>query len=184
MRSLALAIALSIPSWAVAASAQERPPDPAAPDPDPKAAPDPSAASPAAVDPSAPKPEAAEASSGQAAVAPAEEEGAMLSTRVPAYIALSVGVAGVAVGSIFGGMALGKKSDLDDACTSVRKCPPSEQGTIDDGKSLGNVSTVGFIIGGAALVAGAALFFLTLPPPKVARARSVFVGVDRVGYRF
>jgi hypothetical protein len=116
-------------------------------------------------------------------VAP-EEDRPMISSRLPAYVAFGVGAAGVAVGSIFGLMALGKKGDLEDACSPVRVCPPSERERIDDGKTFGTVSTVGFVIGGAALVAGAALFFMTQPPRKTARTAPVFFGADRVGYRF
>jgi hypothetical protein len=134
------------------------------------------------MDPDAPKPEpvaspATHHEAPSASASPEPDTAPMLSSRVPAYVALGVGAAGVVVGSVFGLMALGKKGDLEDACGPVRVCPPSERSNIDDGKTLGTVSTVSFIVGGASLVVGAALFFMTQPPPKMARA---FLG----GYRF
>jgi len=124
------------------------------------------------VDPNAPKPEPAPsavpggATPGSASVA-LSPTGAPPS-RVPAYVAFGVGAAGVAVGTIFGLMATSKKNDLEDGCVN-KVCPPSAQDDIDSGKTLGNVSTVGFIVGGVAALAGAVLFFATAPAPKTGR---------------
>jgi len=67
--------------------------------------------------------------------------------RVPAYVALGVGAVGLGVGAVFGIVALGKKSDLDGACSN-KVCPSSaQQDTIDSGKTAGTVSTIGFAVG-------------------------------------
>ncbi len=115
--------------------------------------------------------------------APASE-----SSRVPAYVALGLGVAGIAVGGIFGGLALGKKGDLNDGCKSGQ-CASSQQSNIDDGKTFGNVSTVAFIAGGVVLAAGVYLY-LTSGPNKstmavtAPRKAGPFVAIDHVGLVF
>lgn len=83
-------------------------------------------------------------------------------SRVPAYAALGVGVVGIGVGSIFGLLAIGKKGDVQDACDGT-KCPNSVQDNIDSGKTFGTVSTIGFIVGGVGLIAGAYLYITSAP---------------------
>ncbi len=78
-------------------------------------------------------------------------------SKVLAYGLLGVGVAGVAVGTVTGVMALGKKSDIDGKCPDKSNCPTSVQSDIDSGKTLGLVSTIGFIVGGVGLVGGTVL---------------------------
>jgi hypothetical protein len=72
-----------------------------------------------------------------------------------AYVALGVGGAGLLVGGVTGFLALGKKSDLD-GCED-KKCPPSQQDTLDSAKNLATVSTVGFAVGFVGLGAGIVL---------------------------
>lgn len=74
-------------------------------------------------------------------------------SRIPAYAALGLGAVGVGVGTVFGLMATGKKSDLDGACPD-RQCGNDMQDTIDTGKTYGTVSTVGFVVGGVGILAG------------------------------
>jgi hypothetical protein len=78
-------------------------------------------------------------------------------SRTGAYIALGVGVAAVAVGSVFGVLALGKKSSLEDACPG-KKCPdPSEQSEIDSLNGYSIASSIGFGVGVVGLGVGVAM---------------------------
>lgn len=72
-----------------------------------------------------------------------------------AYVALGVGGAGLVVGGVTGFLALGKKSDLD-GCED-KKCPASQQDTLNSAKTLATVSTVGFAVGFVGLGAGIVL---------------------------
>lgn len=77
------------------------------------------------------------------------------SSKTLGYVALGIGGAGVVVGSIFGVMALGKKSSLDDACGTVKSnCPATSQDDIDSLHTDATVSTVGFAVGGVGLAVG------------------------------
>lgn len=81
--------------------------------------------------------------------------------RVAAGAVAGVGLAGVVVGSIFGAMALGKKSDAAGQCTAdLRVCSTPGKALVDEAKSDGMVSTVTFIAGGALLVGGVVLFLV------------------------
>jgi hypothetical protein len=84
------------------------------------------------------------------------------SSKVPAVIAFTIGGAGVAVGAVTGVMSLGKVSELRDHCPS-NVCAPSEQSTLDNGKMLATVSTIGFIAGGVGIGAGVTLLLLGHP---------------------
>ncbi len=79
---------------------------------------------------------------------------------IPMYVAFGVGGAGLLIGSIFGFVALGKKSDLDGTCTSTRLCPPSQKDAISTLKTDSTISTVGLIVGAVGVAAGATLFVL------------------------
>jgi hypothetical protein len=79
--------------------------------------------------------------------------------RTLAYIAGGIGIVGVGVGTAFGIGAINAKSNLDSACGANKVCPTSEHGELDSGNRLGTISTVGFILGGVGLAAGAVLYF-------------------------
>jgi hypothetical protein len=92
------------------------------------------------------------------------------STQRTIAIALGgVGVAGLAVGAIAGAMAISSRSKAEEACPEATyhfRCPTNE--STDDwnaATSAGNVSTVGFILGGVALAAAGVLWF-TAPSSK------------------
>ena len=92
-----------------------------------------------------------------------------------AYVAGGVGLAGVALGSYFGLVASSKWSSAKDAC-KIDQCGPSSdaQKERDDAASAGKLSTVAFIVGGAALVAGVTLFVISpSKAPGTARIRVV-----------
>jgi len=78
-------------------------------------------------------------------------------------VAFGVGGAGLVVGAITGIIALGKAGDLKDQCTAGKSsCPPTAQSDIDSYKSVGTISTIGFIVAGVGGVAGVVLL-LTAP---------------------
>jgi hypothetical protein len=86
------------------------------------------------------------------------------STKTMSYVLLGVGGAGLAMGSVFGVIALGKKTSLDNACVIDKShCPPSAQGDIDSIHSAATVSTVGFVVGG--LSGGVGLVLLLTAKP-------------------
>jgi hypothetical protein len=74
-----------------------------------------------------------------------------------------VGGAGIAVGSIFGVMAMDEKSKLDQVCRAGKDCPASYQFQIDSLTRDGNVSTIAFGVGAAGVVLGVALWLMARP---------------------
>jgi hypothetical protein len=84
----------------------------------------------------------------------AEDGGATL--RLVGFIAIGVGGAGLIVGAVTGGLAMGKHSKLEDNCPGGQ-CPPDQQDNLDSFHTLGTVSTVGFIAGGVLAAAGIVL---------------------------
>jgi hypothetical protein len=90
------------------------------------------------------------------AVIPGEEDDTKGTLRIVGFAALGVGAAGLIVGGVFGGLAMGKHSDLEEACPGGA-CPPDQQDNLDSYETFGTVSTVGFIAGGVLAAAGIAL---------------------------
>jgi hypothetical protein len=102
------------------------------------------------------------------------------SSRLPAIVAFSVGGAGVAVGGIFGGLALAKQSDLDAGCKN-RQCPPSSSGDISSLKSTSLVSTIGFAVGGVGIATGVVLLMVRGSSSKDAASISPYLGAGQAG---
>jgi hypothetical protein len=71
-------------------------------------------------------------------------------------VALGVGGAGIAVGSIFGVLALGTKSTLDGACPN-KSCPQSSKNDIDSLSTQAWVSNIGFAVGVVGVLTGVIL---------------------------
>jgi len=88
--------------------------------------------------------------------------------RVPAFIALGVGAAGIATGSVSGLVAFGKKSAVSSACG-----PNGDATSCDAQQAAGNraadVATIAFIAGGLGVAAGAVLL-LAAPGEKSTKA--------------
>lgn len=83
--------------------------------------------------------------------------------RTLAYVALGVGATGLIVGSVTGIMALGKHSSLSEACPDG-KCPEAEQSELDSYRTLGTISTIGFVVG--VVGAGAGITLLVTAPKR------------------
>jgi hypothetical protein len=83
--------------------------------------------------------------------------------RIGGLALAGAGVVGVGLGTFFGLRAMNKK---DEAGCDGNDCPdvPSRD-LYEDAQSAGNVSTIGFIVGGLAVAGGAVLYF-TAPKPS------------------
>jgi hypothetical protein len=82
-----------------------------------------------------------------------EGEGPEFGITYPPFILMGAGVLVLGVGGITGGLALGKAGELKDACPQ-NPCPTENESLADDANMLATVSTVSFIVGGAAAAAG------------------------------
>jgi hypothetical protein len=77
---------------------------------------------------------------------------------VPAAVAYGVGVAGLGVFGVTGILAINKITDVRSRCQNTL-CPPDEGENIDAARTLGTVSTIGLVVGGAGLATGTFLLF-------------------------
>jgi serine/threonine-protein kinase len=80
--------------------------------------------------------------------------------RTVGIVVSGVGVVGVVLGAVFGVKTLGKTSDAKPHCSAGEpaQCDPTGLQLESSAKSTGAVSTVAFLVGGAALVGGVVLF--------------------------
>lgn len=95
-------------------------------------------------------------------------------SKILLYSGFGVAIVGIGVGSVTGIMHLSKMGDLDGPCPG-KVCPPQYADDLSSAKTLGNISTVAFIVGGVGLATG----FVGLlasgsskkepPPPAAAR---------------
>ena len=95
---------------------------------------------------------------GQPVTEPPPEGGKKGGSKTLAFVAFGVGGAGLVVGSITGLLAISKHGDLKDTCPDGT-CPASAQSDVDSYKTMGTISTVGFIVAGVGAVAGTVLLF-------------------------
>ncbi len=94
------------------------------------------------------------------------------------HMGLTVGagalsIVGIGVGAVAGVLTLGKKSTIDDNCAGTA-CNAAGKDAADASRTLGLVSTVGFIAGGAFAAAAVVLFITEPKGPRVS------VGWNRV----
>jgi hypothetical protein len=105
-------------------------------------------------------------------------------TRTVGWIIGGVGVAGLAVGAVAGGLALGKKSITDRECPSATQvCTQSGKDAASSGRTLALVSTVGWIAGALGVGAGA-YFILTSGPHGEKTAIVTEVGPEGTSLSF
>jgi hypothetical protein len=95
-------------------------------------------------------------------VAPKEKERSWLSRRWPVIPAAGVGLAGVAVGSVFGLKSKQQRDEADGECDGRACLTPHGVTLREQAKKDGNVSTIAFAVGGVGL-ATAGVLLLVLP---------------------
>jgi hypothetical protein len=90
--------------------------------------------------------------------------------KVLGLVAGGLGVAGIAVGGVFGMMTISQKNQEVSDCPNAATCSASSYSQASSARSSalsdGTISTVGFIAGGALLVGGLALFFTAHSTPQ------------------
>lgn len=93
---------------------------------------------------------------------PQEAPGGGSTLRTLAIVAGGVGLAGLAVGSVFGIMTFGHAGDAGAECgPGDLACGGARQQAYEDGRTTGLISTLGFGVGLAGVGAGVALFVLS-----------------------
>jgi hypothetical protein len=81
--------------------------------------------------------------------------------RIAGLTMVGVGAAGIIVGGVFGGLAIGKKNDAVPNCTSdLSRCNATGKASVDDAMTFATISTIGFIAGGVLAAAGVTVFLL------------------------
>jgi len=123
--------------------------------------------------------------------APASWDAAPSSHRALTITAFGVGAVGLGVGATTGILALVKKGVADDNCVGSL-CNEEEHDADNSGRTFGTVSTIGFAVGAAGVVAGVILLATEggKSPPQAGSARSrtfltrPAVGAGGIGWRF
>ncbi|HEY3500778.1 MAG TPA: hypothetical protein VGK73_39070 [Polyangiaceae bacterium] len=101
--------------------------------------------------------------------------------RVIGWTAVGTGAVGIAVGTVFGIMAIGQKGDIDDNAACVdNRCAPSETDDVDSYNTARTVSSVGLIAGG--VLAGVGVVLLVTAPSGKARAEA-WISPNAAGLR-
>jgi hypothetical protein len=104
--------------------------------------------------------------------------------RTIGLVAGGAGIVGIAVGSVFGVMAMGSESSSKNLCPTSACSNAAAVSDDSNARSQATVSTVAMIAGGVVLAAGAVIFF-TAPKARSATAIRVMpaVGAGEVGLR-
>jgi hypothetical protein len=115
-----------------------------------------------------------------------DEEGGGMAPWIPPVIAYGIGGVGLIMGAAAGGVFLGKQSDLKEACENdgdgdPNTCPPEQQGEGDSVKTVGNISTAGWVIAGIGVVAGTVLLFVPISDEGSVVSAGLDVGPGSLG---
>lgn len=124
-----------------------------------------------------PKANAEEPPPSPAPLSPAEPRSGS-AQRTLGWVAGGVGVAGLAVGAVFGLRALSLKSERDAHCSSGNLCDQEGVDKDGDARSAATISTIGFVAGGVLAATGVVLV-LTAPKGSTrvgVSGRGLFVG--------
>jgi hypothetical protein len=81
-----------------------------------------------------------------------------------------IGVAGVTIGTVFGLKSMSKHDEAEKHCDGADCRDTTGVGLRDDARDAGNLSTLGFILGGVGLAGGAVLWFTANSHPTESTA--------------
>lgn len=113
---------------------------------------------------------------GTAPLAAGADSAGAHSSNAAAYIVGGIGVAGLITGVLAGLLVLERKSTVDDNCKE-HVCNQAGIDATHSGKTLGVISTVGFVTG-AVGVGTATYLFLSAPPPgENSRSGAYLIGI-------
>jgi hypothetical protein len=127
---------------------------------------------------SPPPPPAPRSPSPAVAPTPPEEADTGASKRLPGYVLLGAGGAGLLVGAVTGGLALAQAKQVTNDCHGS-VCPAADKPAADAARTKGWVSNVSLGIGVAAVAAGAILLIVNRTPSK-----NVTATVEGLSLRF
>jgi hypothetical protein len=91
---------------------------------------------------------------------------------VPTLVAFGVGTVAAAIGTVTGIVSLSDAGNLRNQCPGNR-CAPALKGEVDSTKTLGDVSTGAFVVGGVAAAAGGVLLLLVFRPTEASSAAAL-----------
>ena len=108
-------------------------------------------------------------------------EGEAGKTSPLVYIGFGTALVGVAVGGVTGVLAFGKASTAKDECPNTIDCSQAGKDAVDSGRSLGTISTIGFVVAGVGAAVG--VYGLVWGKPKSSASVAVSVGPMGGGLR-
>ena len=123
------------------------------------------------------RPAAAEPPAAPPAPAPASAQPQGASVPLLAFVFGAIGLSGLTVGGATGFLAMNQKSIAEDHCSStVQLCDGTGRAANETGRTLRDISTAGFIVGGVGL--GLSAYFLLTAPAHNNGDVAVAVVVD------
>ncbi|HWU90052.1 MAG TPA: hypothetical protein VN253_22470, partial [Kofleriaceae bacterium] len=109
--------------------------------------------------------------------------------RIAGFAIASLGVGGLVAGGVFGAKARSINADAKALCGGdIARCDPARtneaQAKVDDARSAANLSTVGFVAGGALVVTGVILYVTAPKAERRAVAVAPFIDGGAAGLTF